>query len=181
MRLYSFTNYYLSNLQQGLQTTHAVVEMFRKYQLPSLYYPSEHYSDMNTQLNDWATNHKTLIYLNGGNHKNLYDMVMNFTTRDNKYPWAVFREDEQSLNECITCVAIVVPTHIYELASCLRLNGVVSPLDVNKQLDAIELGGNEWSNKTYPEVTQIIQSHNQTLSQFDKELIMLINTCPLAK
>lgn len=57
LRLYSFTNYYLSDLQKGLQTAHLVSEMFTKY------VTGKH----KKMLFEWATNHKTIIILNGGN------------------------------------------------------------------------------------------------------------------
>jgi hypothetical protein len=32
MRLYTFGNYYLSSIQQGIQAGHAAVELFNKYE-----------------------------------------------------------------------------------------------------------------------------------------------------
>lgn len=106
MKLYTFTNMYMSDIQKGIQTQHACAELFVKYQQDS---------QCKHNLYDWATNHKTTIVLNGGNAQslhNLYDRLLPLCDCLN-YPISVFYEDQQSLNGCITCVAIVVPDSVY--------------------------------------------------------------------
>jgi hypothetical protein len=100
MRLYTFTNFYLSSIQQGIQTAHVVSELSIK---------------AHPLYTEWAKDHKTIIVLNGGNSKSLQDVYSKLTRLvETKYPIAKFNEDEQSLNEAFTCVGIVVPAKIYE-------------------------------------------------------------------
>ena len=69
---------------------------------------------------DWAENHKTMVFLNGGNQASLQELRDYFTSPDNPYAWGHFSEDEQSLNNCLTCVGIVLPEKIYLSAQLIR-------------------------------------------------------------
>lgn len=83
------------------------------------------YADESPQgmvLVDWATNHKTMICLNGGNAagiREMYDTLRELGTIL-ELPFGKFHEDEQSLDGTMTCCAIVVPQPIYEFAARLR-------------------------------------------------------------
>ncbi len=110
MRLYSFVNYYISPLQQGLQTAHIVSELFNDYTLCEPY----------EILTDWAKDHKTIVILKGGNSKDLLDLYDFFNDGENDYPFAKFCEDEQSLNGACTAVGIILPEIIYETAALIR-------------------------------------------------------------
>jgi hypothetical protein len=119
MRYYSFTNFMLSSIQQGIQPAHCIADTFIKY------------SDESRQravLLDWATNHKTMICLNGGNAQGIrdcYGMLEQFGEAL-QLPYCKFHEDEQSLDSTMTCCGIVVPEYIYESAAILRSSS--SPL-----------------------------------------------------
>lgn len=109
MRLYTLTNFMLSSIQQGIQTAHLIHELFVKYQ---------NYSPSSLQyqwLWDWAKNHKTLIILNGGNVRNLYDIFLMFRRLCSvtDYPYTSFFEDCDSLNNTLTCVGVILPPQIY--------------------------------------------------------------------
>lgn len=109
MRLYSLTNMYLSPIQQGIQTAHAVHDLFIENLDPT--------TPAAKKLTEWAMSHKTIIVLNGGNSASLLEAATNLrslATRLN-LPMTTFYEDEQSLNGAMTCVAIVVPEDIYTL------------------------------------------------------------------
>lgn len=112
MRFYSFTNYYLSPLQQGIQTQHCATDMHYKYRFTSSMEPK--------YMDDWALNHKTTIVLNGGNCAALSGLYSFLTANDNPYPFCFFMEDEQSLNNALTCVGVILPEKIYEGANILR-------------------------------------------------------------
>lgn len=99
--LYSFVNYYLSDLQRGLQTAHVVSELFIKYDYLQ---PQE-----NNRLHFWARNNKTIIILNGGNSKNLLDINCFLYGRAYGYPTERFYEDKDSLNGALTCVGLIFP------------------------------------------------------------------------
>lgn len=101
MRLYCFTNMYLSSIQNGIQPLHATVELFLKYSPISI---------ESKLLYDWANFHKTVIVLNGGPTENFpnIDEVISSTP----YPYASFYEP--GLGGALTCICVVVPTKIYE-------------------------------------------------------------------
>lgn len=112
-RFYSFTNMYLSSIQKGIQTAHAVSEMSKTV------YPT---NIANDAYSNWAKFDKTIIVLNGGNQAMLqmvYDFAVPFGKRFD-LPVVKFHEDEQSLNGALTAVGIVLPSSWYELASNLR-------------------------------------------------------------
>jgi hypothetical protein len=109
MRCYHFGNYYLSQIQQGIQAAHAQMEMFVKYQAPS---------EQRDMLYDWAENHKTMVCLTGGNSAALAEITG--TLHQLSYPNVMFSEDENSLNGALTNVAVVVPTSVVETRDRLR-------------------------------------------------------------
>jgi hypothetical protein len=100
LRLYSFVNYYLSDLQRGLQTAHLVSEIFTKYILSN--------DNIATILNKWACKDKTIIILNGGNCEDLMHKY-NILNKISEYPFAMFCEDKNSLNGALTCIGIIFP------------------------------------------------------------------------
>ncbi len=61
---------------------------------------------------EWARQHKTVNILNGFEQTNLERIIELFKHKDNNYPWCQWREDE-SCNNCLTSVSIVVPEHVY--------------------------------------------------------------------
>lgn len=113
MRLYSFTNFYLSSIQQGIQPAHCISDLFVKYVDES---PEK------ATLFDWATNHKTMICCNGGNSADVANVFLEISRIGSalQLPFVYFHEDEQSLNSALTSCAIVVPSLIYDAAQQLR-------------------------------------------------------------
>lgn len=102
MRLYSITNMYLSSIQNGIQTAHAIHEMFLKY--------SEE-SEQREQLIEWATDHKTIIVLNGGPSEKMLELL-EIVQQMHIFPWSLFREP--SLENALTSISIIVPTSYYD-------------------------------------------------------------------
>lgn len=146
MRAYFWGNYYLSQIQQGIQALHCVVDIQYKYKYES--------STIPVMINDWATNHKTVILLNGGNQKGLMDIHNFLATNENPYPYGYFCEDEMSLNDCLTCVGIILPEKIYEGASFLRdcrtMVGSVNAVDQHdKHLKVLLPYGDQSCDHTY--------------------------------
>lgn len=101
-RLYSLTNMYLSSIQKGIQTAHVVASM------------ASGESGKNPDFNTWATTDRTIIVLNGGNSKSLFDFVCVLDEYAEKYAWDMFHEDHDSLNGALTAVGIVLPRKVYE-------------------------------------------------------------------
>lgn len=122
MVYYGFCNYYLSSIQQGIQNAHVITKISVKYtpdtEHPVLldYVPGKQYE----MYRDWASNHYTMCCLNGGNSKDLNDLILFFISPANPYPWSAFYEDEQSLDGALTAVGIVLPESIYETAKAVR-------------------------------------------------------------
>jgi hypothetical protein len=110
MRAYFLTNFYLSPIQHGIQSAHALAEM-------SVHYFSAFQDDPDTYAPyydtyvDWVTNHKTIIVLNGGMNKDMedfYDYLWHVKPVDNPWiPWGVFYEPE--LRETLTAIALILP------------------------------------------------------------------------
>lgn len=115
MRLYSFVNYYISDIQRGIQTAHLVSEMA---------IDAMAVGEINTSLRnkffDWAFNHKTIIVLNGGNSAALKEIYEELISLELRLVVSKFHEDEESMNGCLTSVGILVPYKIYEGARVLR-------------------------------------------------------------
>lgn len=114
MRFYGFGNYYLSSLQQGLQSAHVIGELFTQ---------NEFGSHKSNQVYEWAKNHKTMVLLNGGNSlalQELFDTFKGYEERGMHIPFAKFHEDEQSLGGALTYVGIIVPAEYYDTAAAIR-------------------------------------------------------------
>lgn len=106
---------YLSPIQQGIQTAHAVHDMFVKY--GSGMFQSDIRGVSYGLLTDWAESHKTIIVLNGGNSLILeqsYDRIAKAADKVG-FPYVKFHEDDQSLNGALTCVGVVLPESVYTL------------------------------------------------------------------
>lgn len=148
MRAYTFTNCYLSSIQNGIQPAHCLVDMFVKY-LPYSVSP-----EFNAYLN-WATNHKTMICLNGGNAAGVQDIynTLQEIAPVLGLPFGKFNEDEQSLNGVLTCCGIIVPEAMYEFAADVR---------AGNRCFGVPAGDDVWSNAHV-------------------KLITLLNSCNLAK
>lgn len=107
-RLYSFVNFYLSSIQQGVQTAHLVAELFMKSPINSAPFKP---------LLEWAKNDKTIIILNGGAAADIKEKFLFLTREAASASWAApvgsFSEDEKSLSGTMTCCGIVVPERIW--------------------------------------------------------------------
>ena len=122
MRLYTFCNFYLSSIQQGIQSAHCLHEMFIKYD-DVTYNPFNKALNWNDNelsskevLHGWAANHKTMIVLNGGDSLSLSGILAKIQILASacNLPYTSFCEDERSLNNALTCVGIILPESVYE-------------------------------------------------------------------
>lgn len=169
MRFYTFCNYYISSIQQGIQTAHAVHEIFNKYVVEMMIKPhpwSLDEVDNQRRLVDWSLNHKTIITLNGGNCDDLSELLKFFEDDSNPFPYVYFEEDKASLNSAITCVGIVLPEEIYNAAELIRkrTHKFVQTVSGENVLQSIESG-----------------MYGLVYTQFEMELIERLNSCGLAK
>lgn len=120
MRCYYFVNMYLSDIQRGIQPLHVTHELFTKYPKASL---------QKKWLHAWATDHKTVIVLNGG-YASAIQTVYDQMSQQNMFPCAKFHEEEASLNGALTCAGIVLPEYIYGSAAKYRRLGLYNVDDV---------------------------------------------------
>lgn len=111
MRAYTFTNFMLNSVAQGIQPGHCLVDIVRDYQKHPEGIACE-------RAEDWADNHKTMICLNGGNHANIKDIwaQLNEIGSILQLPYGSFHEDEDTLGGLMTCCGIIVPENIYTVA-----------------------------------------------------------------
>lgn len=169
MRLYTFINFYLSSIQQGIQTAHITHELFTKYAVSS--------GGQVLLLNDWAHDHKTIITLNGGNNESLNDLH-NFicdADHENPYPFTAFHEDQASLGGIMTGVGIVLPEKIYVAAEMIR----------NKKWEFAIRPAHNGSYYSVHDKSDgglgYIGHSSHSYSSFEVELIDKMNACPLAR
>jgi len=117
MRAYFFGNMYLSSMQQGIQAAHVVADMFIKYDLTN---PDIPLSDAGYFVTQWASEHKTMILLNGGYSESIRKLVNFFNDRENPFPWVEFHEGEDALDGALTSVGIILSEKIYATSAFLR-------------------------------------------------------------
>lgn len=108
LRLYTFINFYLSQIQQGIQTAHIVHEMFNQYS-----YDADP-TTVNGKLWEWSTNHKTIIVCNAGADPQIFQLVNTFKQFSDEFPWAEFVEDEGLCGARTGC-GVVLPDWIYDV------------------------------------------------------------------
>lgn len=125
-RAYFFGNLYISQIQHGIQGSHAVTKMFRNNQ-PDLFDPDYAMVD---NLNDWADFGLTKIYLQAGFQRNLEVIhdVLSYICPRLRLPYAKFHEEDDALNGALTSVCVVVPEEVYNMDMAEYLNPVYGML-----------------------------------------------------
>lgn len=139
LRLYCFTNFYLSSIQQGVQTGHAAVDLVRKYTKDYGKTANEITPTQTSMVERWADNFKTFIILNGGNNASI--LAATKIISKSYFPWVTFNEDEQSLGSIQTCVGVLLPENIFN-AKANKLNGEIinfEYIDNNKNIRIISI------------------------------------------
>jgi hypothetical protein len=148
MRAYFFVNSALSGIQKGLQVAHCVADLFANFE-------DEGTHDLTgTTLLNWAAEHKTIIVLEGGFHADLMEIADSFQGNYDHF-WAAFREDDETMNEMMTAVGIILPERIYETAERVR--------------------------KAHQKGANLTPNDCGRFTDWEVELIKLLNSCPLAR
>lgn len=127
--MFSWGNFYLSSIQQGIQAGHAWVDMAVKY-----FYPSHGTAYQRDMFWEWARDCKVVNVRNGGEQEALRSILGLFDSKDNPYPWVEFRED-QGLNYALTNVSIVLPEKVYAYEPEIKVGNdgeVIQPKDLTK-------------------------------------------------
>jgi hypothetical protein len=122
LRLYSFVNFYLSSIQQGIQTGHAAVDLVRKYTANGNPLRRDITSYHEHLVEQWADAHKTFIILNGGDSVGIANAT-SLIARNGVFPWAIFKESDISLSGIQTCVAVVLPEYIFNATKRFKADG----------------------------------------------------------
>jgi hypothetical protein len=157
LRLYSFVNFYLSSIQQGIQTGHAAVDLVRKYTAHSNPLRRALTSYQEHLVEQWADAHKTFIILNGGDSVGIANAT-SLIGRNGVFPWAIFKESSEAMNGIQTCVAVVLPEYIFAVEKQFKENGDYA-----------------WVYRYEEEKPQVYERDHQ---HFD--LINLVKSCRLA-
>jgi len=123
-RLYTFINFYLSQIQQGIQSAHIVSELFTKYENNAL---------MTGIIKTWARSHKTIIVCNGGNSAGISEFSDVF--QDSPYPYADFYEDMDSLGGVRTGIGIILPEAIFKCEK--RVDGLFTHYEYQRSGDEV--------------------------------------------
>lgn len=149
-RLYSVVNQYIAGIHAGIQSAHAISEMF-------LDYPQRR-NNAGNLLWDWADRDKTVIVLDGGYQSSLQELCEKLKPLSGTYPWASFCEEQDALNGAMTAVAVVLPEYMYAPQYATSIEGPVAQavfggtvgLEIANQFKDLETG-NVLHNYTQPE------------------------------
>lgn len=118
-RLYIVANTYLSGLQKGLQTAHAVGDLSVKYENNKIY-------------KAWASQYKTIIILDGGNSAQIKKYYTDFfESLPHEFPRVIFHEDEDSLAGAATVSGVIIPDDVREYELSKIRNGSCQIEDIN--------------------------------------------------
>jgi len=124
-RCFTFGNFMLSSIQQGIQASHAITEMFVKYKKDSI---------QKNMLYDWAAYDKTLVCKNAGDADAVRGIYQFFSEENNVLPFGAFAESHSALDGNMTCISIIIPDRIYETGALLfRNKNVLFSLNKNTQ------------------------------------------------
>lgn len=190
MRCYHLNNFYLSGIHAGIQSSHAQTELAVKYLATSLYIGGDEnvvdymareelHSSARKSYVDWATQHKTMVVLNGGMMAQLLEWEELLNRSENRFAWASFREEEAALNNALTNVCIVLPERMYANNQIIcRLLEVLRREGRNGKIDGYcfetNLAGNRVLTK-YDADGDIKVEY----THFELELIQKLNNCRL--
>lgn len=126
-RFYSFTNMYLSPMQKGIQTAHAVSEMSAKYLSKIEEFAGKDFRNEHSAFTVWAELDKTVIVLNGGyssNLRSIYKTCKKFCKELRNggagLPVVRFYESDDALDNALTAVGIILPEVVYTTAAAIR-------------------------------------------------------------
>lgn len=121
------------------------------------------------QLQNWAEDHNTIVILNGGNCATLRELELFLRSSDNEFAYTGFWEDNQSLNDALTCVGVVLPERIYDAAEQVRSRSMTFIYDITTGGYLLD-NDKAFKGRLAPKFTK-----------FEKELIDRLNKCGLAK
>jgi len=161
LRCYTWTDFMLSSIQQGIQSGHASMELVSKYMLVTGWQ-----NGMAEYVGEWAQEHKTIICYNGGAYADVCETLRFFDVDENPYPFAGFtEEDVQGGN--LTSVAVILPARIFNTAPMLRRAKYVDDISVtwDHLLEELRVG---WVDEDGKQQTA-------TFNAWERELMRKLN------
>jgi len=109
-RLYTFVaHHYLSPLQCGIQSAHVVSELANLHRVAD---------EQKRQIFElWAGLDKTIIVCGAGNHEGVVTCWANLANLTPSFdlPFAIFNEDERSMNRMATACGVIVPQKFWDV------------------------------------------------------------------
>ena len=166
LRCYTFTDFMLSSIQQGIQSGHASMELVYKYMVVEGWQ-----NGFAEQVNEWIKNHKTIICLNGGNFANLHDIKEFLDVAENPFPFSAFEEEEDQGGN-LTSVAIILPARIFDGAQALRSY---------KRNDSVGVSWDPLSRELH--ITYNLNTpdmYGVVFNEWERDLMERLNRMPLA-
>lgn len=164
-RMYAFNNMYINGIHNGIQTAHAMDQLWLKY-------TEKPHDPMLAVVREFSKKHKTFILLTDGEHQ---DMMVTFRKLfkhpDNPYPFERFLEP--GLNNTLTSICIIIPKCLYD---------AVSTAVGRAMLKADEPGPNHgnWEACVEKKILKKVQSRNYT--DWERAFLKYRVSCPgLAK
>lgn len=171
LRCYTFTNFMLSSIQQGIQSGHAAMELVNKYMVSAGW--QDGFAET---VSRWIEEHKTIVCLNGGNAEDVREWKAFFDagmqSNDCRFPYAPFFEDEQSLDGALTSVAVILPSRIFEGAAAFRRSKYDATISMTQDhlLDELRIG---WTDGA--------TIHSYVYNKWERELLKRLNNAQLAR
>ena len=171
LRCYTFTDFMLREIQQGIQAGHASMELVNKYLIEEGW--QNGYAET---VADWVQNHKTIVCLNGGMYGDVCDWRAFFEMHENPYPFADF-EEESHQGGNLTSVAVILPARIFNGAAALRRAKYDDKVHVTWDQLMCELRVG-WVTD---DGTPLGEQHMETYNEWERDLMNKLNGCQLAR
>lgn len=192
MRCYHLNNFYLAGIHAGIQSAHAQHELAITYVMEGEGYELSEIGRLQRESYiKWATDHKTIIVLNGGMQADLEKWTAFLASSAHPYAWSFFREEQAALNGAMTNVCVVLPPKMYTYTrDILRVvnsgepsNGFwVHAIETPELEVRVKREGDEFvvTRYTFDQTETLAEvAEKWTYTKFDIELMSRLSRCNL--
>jgi hypothetical protein len=100
---YCVNNMYFMGIQAGIQSAHSLVRVCTDFSLGT-----DADQVKARMVNDWATDHETMVVLNGGHTAMLKEVLYLLENTDHDFPFAPFYETDLA-EDALSNIAIIAP------------------------------------------------------------------------
>jgi len=153
LRLYTFCNFYLSSIQQGIQSAHVVSELYDTYE--------DDMAPPDRLLYDWGSKHKTIIVCNGGMGQDIVDgFLLLEPLCQVSYPICAFNEEYAAFGATMddvhtgdetgpmTAFGLVLPDTVYDARPVYTSKGGVKRRTGAWEYGVHGVSYHKWSSRT---------------------------------